>query len=427
MLTPPAECEQYSYGLCAMPWDGFYRSSLTREDASRLFPGRGRKRKPNRDDTTDDDEDHEEDVEGGSKAKGKGTVVNYYEVINKNGSKHKYFNPNPHAPQHPFRMIICGPSGGGKTVIALNCLDICKNFDQVEVWGRDVEQDLYKFLAENSPPGMVTLHQVPVTLMGKRKTIKNQAKRGKSADARTGRDQMEEMLASMVEKASSSRMGQFSRTPTGRKLAHMMGVGGSVMARDEDDDKPLIDPVDTLKKDNKQKLIIFDDLIADPYAQAIIADYFIRLRHLNASVINIAHSFFAVPKLTRLSATHVLLVQGTSKDDIMRILRECNLAVDKKQLHSIYREAIQNPNEKFPFLYIDLNVNESNKRFRNAFGEYFTIEGDPDAEDHEAMDKLGKKKRKMAGDVFPVEDLPPLKKHRPVTYESRRQQMQAQL
>ena len=58
----------------------------------------------------------------------------------------------------------------------------------------------------------------------------------------------------------------------------------------------------------REKLIVFDDMIADIMTnkkfQAIIKELFIRCRKLNISLVFITQSYFSVPKDVRLNSTH---------------------------------------------------------------------------------------------------------------------------
>lgn len=55
-------------------------------------------------------------------------------------------NPNDLMPKWPFRMIISGPSGSGKSNVAMNMIIKWLYFDQIIVCARDPEEDKYKLL-----------------------------------------------------------------------------------------------------------------------------------------------------------------------------------------------------------------------------------------------------------------------------------------
>ena len=67
----------------------------------------------------------------------------------------------------------------------------------------------------------------------------------------------------------------------------------------------------TMQKE-KEKLIVFDDMIADIMTnkkfQALIKELFIRRRKINISLVFITQSYFSVPKEVRLNSTHYLIM-----------------------------------------------------------------------------------------------------------------------
>lgn len=57
----------------------------------------------------------------------------------------------PHLPQHPFRMIINGSSGSGKTNLLLNLLfnkDFSLNFHKIYLYAKDLTEDKYEWLSK---------------------------------------------------------------------------------------------------------------------------------------------------------------------------------------------------------------------------------------------------------------------------------------
>lgn len=312
----------------------------------------------------------------GNKRKFESAVVNFYKELPKAQKlENKYFNPNPDAPQHPFRMLICGPSGGGKTNLGVNVVDKCGNFDEIIVYGRDVEQPLYQFLEENCPKGTCKLFHIRVGDEIARSNAR--AGLGNSGGALGGGNWMNKYRDEQkrLDKERKAYLKGFKHKHKKRKKSALLAANAdeSDSSDDDDDAKGTLDsipPVDNIPRDGKQRLIIFDDLIGERRCQKAIADYFTRLRHMNASCINIVHSFFATPKLQRLNATGVYLCKGTSKNDIKRVIGDCNLAVDNDRLWDMYEEAIEEKGVEFPFLNIDLNTADNAKRFRKSFGDF---------------------------------------------------------
>ena len=128
--------------------------------------------------------------------------------------------------------------------------------------------------------------------------------------------------------------------------------------------------VDSLDKE-QNNLIVLDDLVNEPAKQQRpIADFFIRARKKNASIIYISQSFYQVPKLIRDNINYLIIKQVSSMKNLTMICRECSLGIDKKQLKKIYDDATQS---KQDFLLIDLE-GDKDERFRKNFDEIYVVE-----------------------------------------------------
>jgi len=228
--------------------------------------------------------------------KKKPELINWYETIPK---KYLLKTHNPHYDTHriklPFRMIIAGNSGSGKTQTLLNLLyNMPDTFENIYITTKNKDEPLYNYLE----------------------------------------DKLKE---------------------DGLKITEGL------------ENLPDLDQMD--KEQNN--LIILDDLVNEPAKQQRpIADYFIRARKKNCSLIYISQSFYQVPKLIRDNITYLIIKQVSSMKNLTMICRECSLGVDKEQLKKIYDDATQN---KQDFLLIDLEGNKD-ERFRKNFDSVYEIE-----------------------------------------------------
>lgn len=224
------------------------------------------------------------------------SLIDWYKKIPK---KYLLKTHNPHYDKHriklPFRMIIAGNSGSGKTQTLLNLLyNMPETFENIYITTKNKDEPLYNYLEDK---------------------LKDQ----------------------------------------GLKITEGL------------ENLPDLDSLD--KEQNT--LIILDDLVNEPAKQQRpIADYFIRARKKNASLIYISQSFYQVPKLIRDNITYLIIKQVSSMKNLTMICRECSLGVDKKQLKKIYDDATQN---KQDFLLIDLEGNKD-ERFRKNFDSVYEIE-----------------------------------------------------
>ena len=78
-------------------------------------------------------------------------IVNLYEQIPKEFTDSmNYKNPSKDFPlKHPFRLLISGGSGTGKSNVAINIVKMSKAFDEIWIIAKDVSEALYKYLATN--------------------------------------------------------------------------------------------------------------------------------------------------------------------------------------------------------------------------------------------------------------------------------------
>ena len=56
-------------------------------------------------------------------------------------------NPNwPYIPDHPYRILIIGASGSGKTNALLNLIEDQPDIDKIYLYAKDPYEDKYQFL-----------------------------------------------------------------------------------------------------------------------------------------------------------------------------------------------------------------------------------------------------------------------------------------
>ena len=71
-------------------------------------------------------------------------MINFDEYTNKNKINH---NPNwPYLPDHPYRILIIGGSGSGKTNALLNLITDQPDIDKIYLYAKDLYEDKYQFL-----------------------------------------------------------------------------------------------------------------------------------------------------------------------------------------------------------------------------------------------------------------------------------------
>ena len=108
------------------------------------------------------------------------------------------------------------------------------------------------------------------------------------------------------------------------------------------------------KKRDKKVLTIFDDMIADIMRngkfKAIVKELFIRCRKLNISIVFITQSYFRTPKDARLNSTHYILMKIGNKKELKCIPEEHSGHLDFKDFFKIYNYCTK---EQYSFMLVD--------------------------------------------------------------------------
>ncbi len=123
-----------------------------------------------------------------------------------------------------------------------------------------------------------------------------------------------------------------------------------------------------------QKLVIFDDMIADKDQQKII-NYFIYGRKQDISTFILSQSYYVITKTIRLQLSHLFLVKISGVRDLNMILKDTgSLGLDDDSLlKKMYNKATSTP---MNFLKIDMNTSNLDKKFSINFNQFFKLEND---------------------------------------------------
>jgi ABC-type dipeptide/oligopeptide/nickel transport system ATPase component len=226
-------------------------------------------------------------------------LINWYEQ--KSLKKYLTKNHNPHYDNHhiklPFRLIIAGNSGSGKTSTLLNLIhNMPDTFERIHICTKNKDEPLYNFLEDKLKEANFKITEGIHTL-------------------------------------------------------------------------PDLDEMDK----TQNNLIVLDDLVNESAkAQRPVADYFIRCRKKNCSIIYISQSYYQVPKLIRDNINYLILKQVSSMRNLTMIMRECSLGIDKKQLKALYEDSTK---DKMTFLLLDLE-GPKEQRFRCGLDQIYDVTED---------------------------------------------------
>ena len=70
-------------------------------------------------------------------------MINFDDYVNENKTKH---NKNwPYIPDHPYRILIIGGSGSGKTNVLLNLIENQPNIDKIYLYAKDPYEAKYQY------------------------------------------------------------------------------------------------------------------------------------------------------------------------------------------------------------------------------------------------------------------------------------------
>ena len=179
--------------------------------------------------------------------------INVYDNNNNHNEK------CPYIPDHPYRILIIGGSGSGKTNILLNVITDQKDIDKIYLYARDFSESKCEYLIKNRENAGI-------------KYLNN-----------------------------SKAFFECSNTM--------------------DDVYENINDYNPNRR--RKILIVFDDMIADIMTnkkfQAILKELFIRCRKINISLLFITQSYFSVPKDVRLNSTHYLIMKINNKKELQNI------------------------------------------------------------------------------------------------------------
>ena len=208
-------------------------------------------------------------------------MINFDNYVSENKTEH---NKNwPYIPDHPYRILIIGGSGSGKTNLLLNLIENQPDIDKIYLYAKDPYEAKYQYL---------------------------------------------------INKRESVGINHFNDPKAFIEYSNDM--------RDVYKNINYYNP----DKENKI-LIVFDDMIADMIhnkkLDSIVTELFIRGRKLNISVVFIAQLNFKAPKYVRLNTSHFIIAKIPNKRKLQQIVINHSSDISTKDFNNIYRECTAKP------------------------------------------------------------------------------------
>ena len=181
-------------------------------------------------------------------------MINFDDYVNENKTEH---NENqPYIADHPYRILIIGGSGSGKTNVLLNLIKNQPDIDKIYFYAKDPYETKYQYV---------------------------------------------------IIKTEGVGIGRFNDPKAFIEYSNAMY------------DVYQIINYYNIDKENKI-LKVFDDMIANMInnknQNSVVTELFIRERKLNISLVFITQSYFKVPKDVRLNTTHFFISKIPNKREL---------------------------------------------------------------------------------------------------------------
>ena len=194
-------------------------------------------------------------------------MINFDDYANENKTEHNL--KWPYIPDHPYRILIIGGSGSGKTNALLNLINSQPDIGKIYLQAKDPYEAKYQFL---------------------------------------------------INKRESTRLKHFNDPKALIKYSNDM----QNVYKNIDDNNPG-------KK--RKILIVFDDMIADMInnkkLNSIVMELIIRGRKLNIFLVFVTQSYFKVRKDVSLNSTHFFIMKIPNKRELQQFLiNDTTLASD---------------------------------------------------------------------------------------------------
>ena len=227
-------------------------------------------------------------------------MINFNIYTNENKTEHN--SKWPYIPDHPYRILIIGGPGSGKTNALLNLINNQPDIGEIYLYAKDPYEAKHQYL------------------ISKRKQV--------------GLDHFQDPSAFME---YSNDMQYVYKN---------------------------IENYNPGKK--RKILVVFDDIIVDMIndkkLNPVVTELFIRGRKLGISIVFITPSYFKVPKDVRLNSTHFFIVKIPNKRELQQNALNHSSDIDFKNFMKIYKKCTAEP---YSFLVNDTTVSSDDLlRFR---------------------------------------------------------------
>ena len=204
-------------------------------------------------------------------------MINFDNYSNENKTEHN--SKWPYIPDHPYRLLIVGGSGSGKTNALLNLINNQPDIDKIYLYAKDPYEAKYQYLINK-------LQKV-------------------------GLDDFNDPKACIA------------------------------YSNDMQDVYKNIEDYSPNKK--RKVLVFDDmisDMINNKRLNPVVTELFIRGRNINISIVFITQSYFKVPKDVRLNSTHFFIMKIPNKRELQEIPLNHSSDIDFKDFVKTYKNVL---------------------------------------------------------------------------------------
>ena len=96
-------------------------------------------------------------------------MINLDSITNKNNKEHN--QKWPYIPDHPYRIVIIGGSGSGKTNEFINLINQQNEIDQIYLYAKDLSEPNYEYLIKKGEDAGIRHVNNPNTFIESSKTM----------------------------------------------------------------------------------------------------------------------------------------------------------------------------------------------------------------------------------------------------------------
>ena len=233
-------------------------------------------------------------------------MINFDNYVIENRTEHNRIWS--YVPGHPYRILIIGGSGSGRTNLLLNLIEDQRDIDKIFLYAKDLYEAKYQYLINIREKVGIDHHNDP------------------GAYTEYSND-MHDVY---------KNIGEYNLDP------------------------------------GNKNLIVFEDMIGDMISNtrlnSIVTELFIRGRKLNTSFVFIMQWYFKATKDVRLNTTHFFIAKIPNKRELQQIVINDSLDIRNEDFINIYRKCTGEP---YSFLVIETTLASDNPlQFRKIIFKY---------------------------------------------------------